>query len=118
VLLRPAPDPQTRCVGAADLPCGGTWRIIPSADRPTRVARLTSPGGEAGCSGQLGNSGYIRSSPTLALVLAEEGAIATNLADADRGSCTLAMPSDLVRGSDSPESAEREIAVWFADVLV
>jgi nucleoside-diphosphate kinase len=26
--------------------------------------------------------------------------------------------SNLVRGSDSPESAEREIAVWFADVLV
>jgi nucleoside-diphosphate kinase len=61
---------------------------------------------------------FIPSSPTLAFVLAEEGAIATNLADADRGSCSLAMPSNLVRGSDSPESAEREIAVWFADVLV
>jgi nucleoside-diphosphate kinase len=65
---------------------------------------------------------FIPSSPTLAFVLAEEGAIATNLADAGpgspRGSCSLAMPSNLVRGSDSPESAEREIAVWFADVLV
>ena len=51
-----------------------------------------------------------------------EGAITTNLVDADRGSlrgsCALAMPSNLVRGSDSPESAERESAVWFADVLV
>jgi nucleoside diphosphate kinase len=36
----------------------------------------------------------------------------------DRGSCALAMPGNLVRGSDSPGSAEREIAVWFADVLV
>jgi nucleoside-diphosphate kinase len=61
---------------------------------------------------------FIPSGPTVAFVLAEEGAIATNLADADRGSCALAMPSDLVRGSDSPESAEREIAVWFADALV
>ena len=65
---------------------------------------------------------FITSSPTLAFVLEGEGAIATNLADADRGSlrgsCALAMPNNLVRGSDSPESAEREIAVWFADVLV
>ena len=48
----------------------------------------------------------------------QEGAIATDLADADRGSCALAMPGNLVRGSHSAESAEREIAVCFADVLV
>jgi nucleoside-diphosphate kinase len=62
----------------------------------------------------------ITSSPTLAFEW--EGAIATNLADADsgslRGSCAFAMLNTLVRGSDSPESAERETAVWFADVLV
>jgi nucleoside diphosphate kinase len=64
------------------------------------------------------------------LILAEPDAVArglsgeivARLADADRaslrGSCALAMPSNLVRGSDPPESAEREIAVWFADVLV
>src|SRR5436309_15853055 len=65
---------------------------------------------------------FITSSRTLAFVLEGEGAIATNLADADRGSqrgsCALAMPNNLVRGSDSPESAEHEIAVWFGDVLV
>jgi nucleoside diphosphate kinase len=25
------------------------------------------------------------------------------------------MPDNLVHGSDSPESAEREIALWFGD---
>jgi nucleoside diphosphate kinase len=25
------------------------------------------------------------------------------------------MPDNLVHGSDSPESAQREIALWFAD---
>jgi len=25
------------------------------------------------------------------------------------------MPDNLVHGSDSPESAEREIALWFSD---
>ena len=59
--------------------------------------------------------------PTLAFVLEGEGAIATarktigatNPADADpgslRGEFALAMPNNLVHGSDSPESAEREI---------
>ena len=32
-----------------------------------------------------------------------------------RGDLALAMPDNLVHGSDSPESAEREIALWFAD---
>ena len=61
---------------------------------------------------------FITSSRTLAFVLEGEGAIATNLADADRGllrgSCALAMPNNLVRGSDSPESAEREVGLWFS----
>src|SRR6059058_2722629 len=73
---------------------------------------------------------FITSGPTLAFVLEGEGAIgtarktigATNPADADpgslRGEFGLAMPNNLVHGSDSPESAEREIALWFPDGLV
>ncbi|MGZ4389745.1 MAG: nucleoside-diphosphate kinase [Gaiellaceae bacterium] len=73
---------------------------------------------------------FITSGPTLAFVLEGEGAIATarktigatNPADADpgslRGSFALAMPNNLVHGSDSPESAEREIALWFPDGIV
>ena len=68
---------------------------------------------------------FITSSPTLALVLEGEGAIkvvrttmgATNPVDAGpgtiRGDLALAMPDNLVHGSDSPESAEREIGLWF-----
>jgi nucleoside-diphosphate kinase len=68
---------------------------------------------------------FITSAPTLALVLEGEGAIATcrktigatNPADADagslRGEFALALPGNLVHGSDSPESAEREIGIWF-----
>jgi nucleoside-diphosphate kinase len=70
---------------------------------------------------------FITSAPTLALVVEGEGAIATlrqtigatNPADATpgsiRGDLALAMPNNLVHGSDSPESAEREIALWFSD---
>jgi nucleoside-diphosphate kinase len=70
---------------------------------------------------------FITSSPTLALVLEGESAIqvvrttmgATNPVDSApgtiRGDLALAMPDNLVHGSDSPESAEREIALWFSD---
>jgi nucleoside-diphosphate kinase len=70
---------------------------------------------------------FITSGPTLALVLEGEGAIAlvrttmgaTNPADAGpgtiRGDLALSMPDNLVHGSDSAESAEREIALWFGD---
>jgi nucleoside-diphosphate kinase len=70
---------------------------------------------------------FITSGPTLALVVEGEGAIATlrttigatNPADAQpgsiRGDLALAMPDNLVHGSDSPESAAREIALWFTD---
>jgi nucleoside-diphosphate kinase len=73
---------------------------------------------------------FITSAPTLAFVLEGEGAIATaratigatNPANADpgsiRGALALAMPDNLVHGSDSPESAEREIALSFPDGLV
>jgi nucleoside-diphosphate kinase len=68
---------------------------------------------------------FITSGPTLALVLEGEGAIATvrttigatDPADAGpgtiRGDLALSMPDNLVHGSDSPESAAREIALWF-----
>jgi nucleoside-diphosphate kinase len=70
---------------------------------------------------------FITSAPTLALVVEGEGAIATlratigatNPAEAApgtiRGDLALAMPNNLVHGSDSPESAAREIALWFRD---
>jgi nucleoside-diphosphate kinase len=68
---------------------------------------------------------FITSGPTLALVVEGESAIsvvrttmgATNPTAAApgtiRGDLALAMPDNLVHGSDSPESAEREIALWF-----
>jgi nucleoside-diphosphate kinase len=68
---------------------------------------------------------FITSGPTLALALEGESAIpvvrttmgATNPTDSApgtiRGDLALAMPDNLVHGSDSPESAERELALWF-----
>jgi nucleoside-diphosphate kinase len=74
---------------------------------------------------------FITSAPTLALVLEGEAAIsvvrltmgATNPKEAApgtiRGDLALAMPDNLVHGSDSPESSERELALWFsADQIV
>jgi len=73
---------------------------------------------------------FITSGPTLAFVVEGEGAIATcrktigatNPAEACpgslRGQFALAMPNNLVHGSDSPESAQREIGLWFPDGLV
>ncbi len=70
---------------------------------------------------------FITSAPTLALVLEGEGAVAvareaigaTDPAKAApgtiRGDLALALPDNLVHGSDSLESAEREIALWFSD---
>ena len=68
---------------------------------------------------------FITSGPTLAFVLEGEGAIATarrtigatNPADSEpgsiRGDLALSMPDNLVHGSDSPESAQRELELWF-----
>jgi nucleoside-diphosphate kinase len=68
---------------------------------------------------------FITSGPTLAVVVEGESAVpvvrttigATNPAQAApgtiRGDLALAMPDNLVHGSDSPESAEREIELWF-----
>jgi nucleoside-diphosphate kinase len=74
---------------------------------------------------------FITSGPTLALVIEGESAIsvvrstigATNPVEASpgtiRGDLALAMPDNLVHGSDSAESAEREVGMWFgADELV
>ncbi len=74
---------------------------------------------------------FITSSPTLALALEGESAIAvvrttmgsTNPAQSPpgtiRGDLALAMPNNLVHGSDSPESAGRELGLWFgSDDLV
>lgn len=73
--------------------------------------------------------GFITSGSTLVLVLEGEDAVrvtratigATNPVDAApgtiRGDLALAMPDNLVHGSDSPETAEREIALWFGDEL-
>jgi nucleoside-diphosphate kinase len=69
---------------------------------------------------------FITSGPTWALVVEGEGAIATlrktigatNPAEAApgtiRGDLAVSMPDNLVHGSDSPESAEREISLWFS----
>lgn len=70
---------------------------------------------------------FITSGTTLAMVLEGEAAIATcrktigatNPADAEpgsiRGDLALSMPDNLVHGSDSLETAEHEIALWFPD---
>jgi nucleoside-diphosphate kinase len=69
---------------------------------------------------------FIISGPTLALVVEGESAIsvvritmgATNPTGAApgtiRGDLALAMPDNLVHGSDSAQSAEREIELWFS----
>jgi nucleoside-diphosphate kinase len=70
---------------------------------------------------------FITSAPTLALVVEGEPAItvvrttmgATNPSTAApgtiRGDLALAMPDNLVHGSDAAESAAREVALWFGD---
>jgi len=69
---------------------------------------------------------FITSGPTWALVVEGEDAVATmrktigatNPANAEpgtiRGDLAVSMPDNLVHGSDSSESAEREVALWFA----
>ena len=68
---------------------------------------------------------YVTSGPVVKLVLAGEGAVAiarklmgaTNPAEAIpgtiRGDFGLVMDANVVHGSDSLESAEREIAIFF-----
>jgi len=68
---------------------------------------------------------FITSGPTLALVLEGREAVAVvrNLIGATdgakaapgtiRGDFALSVQNNLIHGSDSPESAAREIALWF-----
>jgi nucleoside-diphosphate kinase len=68
---------------------------------------------------------FITSAPVVAVAVEGEGAIgtvrnlmgATNPANAApgtiRGDLALSMPDNLVHGSDSPESAKRELELFF-----
>jgi nucleoside-diphosphate kinase len=68
---------------------------------------------------------FITTTPVVAMRVSGEGAIkvmrklmgATNPAEAEpgtiRGDLALSMPDNLVHGSDSPESAERELELFF-----
>ncbi len=68
---------------------------------------------------------FITSTPVVAMRVRGEGAIkvmrnlmgATNPADAApgtiRGDLALSLPDNLVHGSDSPESANRELGLFF-----
>jgi nucleoside-diphosphate kinase len=68
---------------------------------------------------------FITATPVVAMRIGGEGAIkamralmgATNPADAApgtiRGDLALSMPDNLVHGSDSPVSAERELGLFF-----
>jgi nucleoside-diphosphate kinase len=70
---------------------------------------------------------FITSGPTLALIVEGESAVATvrsTMGATDparsapgtiRGDLGLSMPDNLVHGSDSLESAARELALWFSD---
>jgi nucleoside-diphosphate kinase len=68
---------------------------------------------------------FITATPVVAMRIGGEGSImamrtlmgATNPAEAApgtiRGDLALSMPDNLVHGSDSPESAERELSLFF-----
>ena len=68
---------------------------------------------------------FITTTPVVAMRIEGDGAIqvmrrlmgSTNPADADpgtiRGDLALSLPDNLVHGSDSPESAERELKLFF-----
>jgi nucleoside-diphosphate kinase len=68
---------------------------------------------------------FITSTPVVAMQVQGEGAIkvmrnlmgSTNPAEAApgtiRGDLALSLPNNLVHGSDSPESAERELGLFF-----
>ena len=69
---------------------------------------------------------YVTSGPVVKMVVSGEGAVykvrtlmgATNPADAApgtiRGDFGLTMDENVIHGSDSPESAEREISIFFS----
>ena len=49
------------------------------------------------------------------LIARDTGTYVVHLGWTIRGDLASSMPDNLVHGSDSPESAEREIALWFGD---
>ena len=71
---------------------------------------------------------FITSSPLVAMVLEGEQAVtaarqvigATNPLEANtgsiRGDFAIAVGQNMVHGSDSPESAKREIGIWFPEL--
>jgi nucleoside-diphosphate kinase len=71
---------------------------------------------------------FITRGPVVAIVMEGEGAVtaarqligATNPLEADagsiRGEFATEITFNLVHGSDSPESAEREIGIWFPEL--
>ena len=72
-------------------------------------------------------SAFMQSSPVVALILAGPGVVTrvrsilgpTNSQKADKGTIRgdfgLIMDENVIHGSDSPESAEREIAIFFPE---
>jgi nucleoside-diphosphate kinase len=70
---------------------------------------------------------FITSSPVFALVLTGENVIATSrqmmgktnpseaLSGTIRGDYGISLGMNIIHGSDSPESAERELALWFPE---
>ena len=70
---------------------------------------------------------FITSAPLVAMILEGDQAVpaarqligATNPVEANtgsiRGDFAIAVGQNMVHGSDSPESAEREIGIWFPD---
>jgi nucleoside-diphosphate kinase len=71
---------------------------------------------------------FITSAPLVAMVLEGDQAVtaarqligATNPLEANtgsiRGDFAIAVGQNMVHGSDSPESAQREIGIWFPDL--
>jgi nucleoside-diphosphate kinase len=71
---------------------------------------------------------FITSAPLVAMVLEGDEAVtaarqligATNPLEANtgsiRGDFAIAVGQNMVHGSDSPESAQREIGIWFPDL--
>lgn len=72
---------------------------------------------------------FVTSGPVVAMVVEGDNAIqlmrtamgATNPLNAEpgtiRGDLTISMRENLIHGSDSPETAESEIKLWFGEVL-
>ena len=81
-------------------------------------AKAHIPGAvQSGCD-KAGRAGAVVGEGEGAMAPGRKTVGATNPADAEpgttRGDLAMSMPDNLVHGSDAPESAEREIALWFS----